>query len=63
MEDQVKEIVIGELQGPAGAGELSLTAVAPALLDRYSGVGAKPFPYNGKTSWDVCYLQFENTFE
>nr|CAH7727431.1 unnamed protein product [Callosobruchus chinensis] len=50
MEDQVKEIVIGELQGPAGAGELSLTAVAPALLDRYSGVGAKPFPYNGKTS-------------
>nr|CAH7758411.1 unnamed protein product [Callosobruchus chinensis] len=41
-------------------GERSLTAAAPAFLDRNSGVVAKPYPYDGKTSWDVYYLQFKN---
>nr|CAH7718883.1 unnamed protein product [Callosobruchus chinensis]CAH7769454.1 unnamed protein product [Callosobruchus chinensis] len=39
--------------------ERSLTAAAPDFLDRHSGVVAKPYPYDGKTSWGVYYLQFE----
>ncbi|VEN54524.1 unnamed protein product, partial [Callosobruchus maculatus] len=42
------------------AGERCLTAVPPAFPDRHSGVVAKPYPYNGKTSWDIYYMQFEN---
>nr|CAH7746940.1 unnamed protein product [Callosobruchus chinensis] len=42
------------------AGEGNLAAVVPALLDRQSGVVVKPYPYNGKTSLGVYYLQFEN---
>nr|CAH7751553.1 unnamed protein product [Callosobruchus chinensis] len=57
--DDVKEIVRGQLRELA-AGERSLTAVAPAFLDRHSGMIAKPNPYDGKTSWDIYYLQFEN---
>nr|CAH7760604.1 unnamed protein product [Callosobruchus chinensis] len=43
-----------------GACERSLTAVASALLDRHSGVVANAYPYNGETTCDVYYLQFEN---
>ncbi|VEN47044.1 unnamed protein product, partial [Callosobruchus maculatus] len=59
VEDRVKEIVREELR-ELGAGERCLTAVPPAFPDRHSGVVAKPYPYNGKTSWDIYYMQFEN---
>ncbi|VEN53744.1 unnamed protein product, partial [Callosobruchus maculatus] len=42
------------------AGERSLTAAASNLPDRHSGVVAKAYPYNGKTSWDIYHMQFEN---
>nr|CAH7746862.1 unnamed protein product [Callosobruchus chinensis] len=48
----VKEIVREQLR-ELGTGERSLVAVAPAFLDRHSGMKAKPYPYDGKTSWDV----------
>ncbi|VEN52905.1 unnamed protein product, partial [Callosobruchus maculatus] len=41
-------------------GERCLTAVSPAFPDRHSGVVAKPYPYNDKTSWNIYYMQFEN---
>nr|CAH7743176.1 unnamed protein product [Callosobruchus chinensis] len=43
------------------ASERSLTAVAPPSLDRHNVMVAKPYPYDGKTSRDVYYLQFDNT--
>nr|CAH7713076.1 unnamed protein product [Callosobruchus chinensis] len=58
LENQYKQIVREELRA-LGAGERSLTA-ADAFLDRHSGVVAKYYPHDGKTSWDVYYLQFEN---
>ncbi|VEN64638.1 unnamed protein product, partial [Callosobruchus maculatus] len=59
VKDQVKEMIREELR-ELSAGERSLTAAAPAFPDRHSGVVAKPYPYNGKTSWDIYYMQFEN---
>ncbi|VEN40686.1 unnamed protein product, partial [Callosobruchus maculatus] len=59
VKDQVKEMIREELR-ELSAGERSLTAAAPAFSDRHSGVVAKPYPYNGKTSWDIYYMQFEN---
>ncbi|VEN54500.1 unnamed protein product, partial [Callosobruchus maculatus] len=59
VKDQVKEMVREELRG-FSAGERNLTAAAPAFTDRHSGVVAKPYPYNGKTSWDIYHMQFEN---
>ncbi|VEN46538.1 unnamed protein product, partial [Callosobruchus maculatus] len=59
VKDQVKEIVREELL-ELGAGERCLTAVPSAFPDRHSSVVAKPYPYNGKTSWDIYYMQFEN---
>nr|CAH7736459.1 unnamed protein product [Callosobruchus chinensis] len=50
VKDDVKQIVREQLH-ELGAGERSLTAVAPAFLDRHSGMIAKPYPYDGKTSW------------
>nr|CAH7726216.1 unnamed protein product [Callosobruchus chinensis] len=55
----VKEIAREQLR-ELGAGERSLTAVAPAFLDRHSGMIEKLYPYDGMTSWDVYYLKFEN---
>ncbi|VEN62415.1 unnamed protein product, partial [Callosobruchus maculatus] len=55
----IKEIVRDELRELSG-GESSLTAVAPALHDKHSSVVVKPYPYNGKSSWDIYYMQFEN---
>ncbi|VEN45971.1 unnamed protein product, partial [Callosobruchus maculatus] len=52
--EELRELGAGE------RGESSLTAVAPALHDRHSGVVAKPYPYNGKSLWDIYYMQFEN---
>ncbi|VEN53495.1 unnamed protein product, partial [Callosobruchus maculatus] len=59
VEDRVKEIVREELR-ELGAGERSLTAAGLAFTDRHSGVVAKPYPYNGKMSWDIYHMQFEN---
>ncbi|VEN62789.1 unnamed protein product, partial [Callosobruchus maculatus] len=59
VKDQVKEMIREELR-ELSAGERSLTAAAPAFPDRHTGVVAKPYPYNGKTSWDIYYMQFEN---
>nr|CAH7765182.1 unnamed protein product [Callosobruchus chinensis] len=59
VKDHVKEIVREKLR-ELGGGKRSLTSTAPAFLDKHSGVVAKAYPYNGKTSWDVYYLQFEN---
>ncbi|VEN48518.1 unnamed protein product, partial [Callosobruchus maculatus] len=59
VKDQVKEMIREELR-ELSAGERNLTAAAPAFPDRHSGVVAKPYPYNGKTSWDIYYMQFEN---
>nr|CAH7759120.1 unnamed protein product [Callosobruchus chinensis] len=59
VKDDIKEIVRKQLR-ELRAAERSLTAVAPAFLDRHSGMIAKPYSYHGKTSWDVYYLQFEN---
>ncbi|VEN39420.1 unnamed protein product, partial [Callosobruchus maculatus] len=59
VKDQVKEIVRDEVRELSG-GERSLTAAASNLPDRHSGVVAKPYPYNGKTSWDIYHMQFEN---
>ncbi|VEN42529.1 unnamed protein product, partial [Callosobruchus maculatus] len=59
VKDQIKEIVRDEVRELSG-GERSLTAAASNLPDRYSGVVAKPYPYNGKTSWDIYHMQFEN---
>nr|CAH7743178.1 unnamed protein product [Callosobruchus chinensis] len=56
----VKEIVREELR-ELSASERSLTAVAPPSLDRHNVMVAKPYPYDGKTSRDVYYLQFDNT--
>ncbi|VEN62679.1 unnamed protein product, partial [Callosobruchus maculatus] len=42
------------------AGECSLTAAASNLPDRHSAVVAKPYPYNGKKSWDIYQMQFEH---
>nr|CAH7740439.1 unnamed protein product [Callosobruchus chinensis] len=41
-------------------GERNVTAVAHPSFDRHSGIVAKPYPYNGKTTWDVHYLEFAN---
>ncbi|VEN40095.1 unnamed protein product [Callosobruchus maculatus] len=49
VKDQVKEMIREELR-EFSAGELSLTAAASDLPDRHSGVVAKPYPYNEKTS-------------
>nr|CAH7759993.1 unnamed protein product [Callosobruchus chinensis] len=57
--DHVKEMVREELR-KLSAGERSLIAVAPVLLEIHSGVEAKPYPYNRKMLWDVYYMQFEN---
>nr|CAH7743177.1 unnamed protein product [Callosobruchus chinensis] len=63
----VKEIVREEQQEvreelrELSASERSLTAVAPPSLDRHNVMVAKPYPYDGKTSRDVYYLQFDNT--
>ncbi|VEN61223.1 unnamed protein product [Callosobruchus maculatus] len=59
VKDQVKEIVREELLELSG-GERCLTAVPPAFPDRHSSAVAKPHPYNGKTSWDIYYMRFEN---
>nr|CAH7746938.1 unnamed protein product [Callosobruchus chinensis] len=58
-EEQLQEMAREELR-ELTAGEGNLAAVVPALLDRQSGVVVKPYPYNGKTSLGVYYLQFEN---
>nr|CAH7741089.1 unnamed protein product [Callosobruchus chinensis] len=47
VKDHVKEIVREKLR------ELG------ADRDRHSGIVAKSYPYDGKISWDVYYLQFE----
>nr|CAH7762523.1 unnamed protein product [Callosobruchus chinensis] len=52
--------MVREKQRELSAEGRSLPAVGPALLDRHSGIVAKPYPYDGKTSWDVYYLQFGN---
>ncbi|VEN52321.1 unnamed protein product, partial [Callosobruchus maculatus] len=59
MEDRVKEIVREELR-ELGERKRCLTAVPPAFPDRHSGVVAKPYPCNGKSSWVIYYMQFEN---
>ncbi|VEN62678.1 unnamed protein product, partial [Callosobruchus maculatus] len=59
VKDQVKEIVKEELR-EFSAGECSLTAAASNLPDRHSAVVAKPYPYNGKKSWDIYQMQFEH---
>ncbi|VEN60756.1 unnamed protein product [Callosobruchus maculatus] len=59
VKDQVKEMIREELR-ELSAGERSFTAAAPAFPDRHGSVVAKPYPYNGKTSWDIYYMQFEN---
>nr|CAH7737849.1 unnamed protein product [Callosobruchus chinensis] len=59
VKDHVRKMVREELR-ELSAGEGRLAAVAPAPLDRHTGVVAKPYPYDGKTSWVVYYLQFEN---
>ncbi|VEN49640.1 unnamed protein product [Callosobruchus maculatus] len=58
VKDQVKEMIREELR-EFSAGERSLTAAASNLPDRHSGEVAKPYPYNGKTSWDIYHMQFE----
>ncbi|VEN41153.1 unnamed protein product [Callosobruchus maculatus] len=59
VKDQVKEMIREELR-EFSAGERSLTAAASNLPDRHSSVVAKPYPYNGKTSWDIYHMQFKN---
>nr|CAH7741436.1 unnamed protein product [Callosobruchus chinensis]CAH7753236.1 unnamed protein product [Callosobruchus chinensis] len=53
IKDHVKEIVREELRKLV-AGEPSLTAVASAFQDRHSGAVAKPYSYDGKTSFIMC---------
>nr|CAH7753861.1 unnamed protein product [Callosobruchus chinensis] len=48
-----------ELHG-LGACERLLTALARAFFDRQSSMVSNHYTYEGKTSRDVHYLQFEN---
>nr|CAH7755071.1 unnamed protein product [Callosobruchus chinensis] len=52
VEEQLQQVrdLVTEMFRELSTGELSLTAVVPALCDRHSSVVAKPYPYDDKTS-------------
>ncbi|VEN59224.1 unnamed protein product [Callosobruchus maculatus] len=59
-EQQVKDKMAREELQIHSEGKRGLAAIAPALLDKRSLVVAEPYPYDGKISWDVYFMQFEN---